>query len=59
MLNYRYMYLINKKRKEISSTSLLQLKDKVIEKGLEWLVINEKQAKETCRKIGVNYESAS
>ena len=56
---YRYMYLINKKRKEISSTSLLQLKDKVIEKGFEWLVINEKQAKETCRKIGVNYESAS
>lgn len=42
-----YRYYINDKRKEIKSTNLLKLKDKVEVQGLPWKIIDEEKAKES------------
>lgn len=38
---YRYLYRVDGKRKQISSQTLKELKEKVIAKGLEWIVFDE------------------
>jgi len=47
-----YQYRSNGKQHAIQSVNLLKLKQKVINKGHDWLIINEKQAIETCKKYG-------
>ena len=37
---------------QISSVDLLKLKQKVLEKGLEWFIVNETIAKQVCDKYG-------
>ena len=49
-----YQYRINGKQHAIHSVNLLKLKQKVINRGHDWLIINEKQAIETCKKYGYN-----
>lgn len=49
-----YQYRINGKQHAIHSVNLLKLKQKVINKGHDWLIINEKQAIKTCKKYGYN-----
>jgi len=47
-----YQYRINGKQHAIHSINLIKLKEKVIAKGFEWLIINEENAIETCKKYG-------
>lgn len=51
-----YQYRINGKQHAIHSVNLLKLKQKVINRGHDWLIINEKQAIKTCKKYGYNLE---
>lgn len=51
---YQY-YDENIKPRVIHSVDLLKLKDKVLKKGLKWLVINEKNARDTCNKYGYDF----
>lgn len=44
---YRYKCFENKKRKVISSTNLLKLKEKVETQGLPWEIIDKKKAKQS------------
>lgn len=44
---YRYHYYIDNKRKSFSAPTIKELKKKVKEKGLEWIVLDEELAKET------------
>lgn len=43
-------------RKTFSSVSLKKLKDKIIGKGLEWIVLDETKAKLICDMENINYE---
>ena len=43
---WRYQYPVDGKQKAISSKTLSKLKEKVLSKGLEWLVIDEDKARE-------------
>lgn len=47
-----YQYRRNGKQHAISSVDLLKLKQKVIAKGLDWLIINEEKSIETCKQYG-------
>lgn len=47
-----YQYRINGKQHAIHSINLVKLKQKVISKGFDWLVVNEKNAIKTCKKYG-------
>ena len=47
---YRYQYYINKKRHAIVSKNLETVKNKVIKKGLPWLIINKKLAFKTIQE---------
>ena len=47
-----YQYRHNGKQHAIHSVNLLKLKQKVIEKGLDWLIIDEEKAIETCKQYG-------
>lgn len=49
-----YQYRLNGKQHAIHSVNLLKLKQKVINRGHDWLIINEKQAIDTCKKYGYN-----
>ena len=42
--NYQYQYSVEGKRKRISSEDLFKLKERVLNKGLEWIVVNEEKA---------------
>ena len=42
---WKYYYHVGKKRKCISSVDLLKLKEKVLAKGLEWIILDEEKAK--------------
>jgi len=42
-----YRYYEGKHRKSLGSTDIKKLKEKVLAKGLEWFVIDEKKAKKT------------
>lgn len=48
--NYVYRYYRDGKRKEISNVDILKLKETVIKRGLEWLVVNEKKAELTLKE---------
>lgn len=43
---WKYQYYIDGKRKSIVSVNLKDLKDKVVSKGLDWIVLDEDKAKE-------------
>ncbi len=45
---WQYCYYDNGKRKAISSISLKKLKEKVIGKGLEWVIVDENKITEYC-----------
>ena len=45
-----------KRQTFITSLDLLKLKQKVIKKGLEWLVIDEEKAKKTIKECGYDKE---
>lgn len=45
---WAYQYYENKKRKQVTQTSLLGLKEKVLSRGLMWCVLDETIAKLTC-----------
>ena len=53
---FRYSCLSNDTRLQISSVDIIKLKDKVIEKGLEWLVVNEEKAENTAKSLGLTLE---
>ena len=52
---YQY-YDENIKHRVIHSVDLLKLKNKVIKKGLKWLVIDDNNAKKTCNDYNYNFE---
>lgn len=45
-----YTYYLNSQRKFISSTDLNKLKDKVLEQGFKWEIIDENKAKQSLKK---------
>ena len=47
-----YYYHENNKVKRIASVSLVKLKEKVLAKGLDWIMINKEKAMKTCKKYG-------
>ena len=49
--NYQY-YTEEGEHKKIRSVSLIKVKQKVLDKGLDWKVINEENALLTCEKYG-------
>lgn len=55
---WAYVYYKDGKKRQtfITSLDLLKLKQKVIKKGLEWLVIDEKKAKKTINEYGYDEE---
>lgn len=56
---WTYVYYEEGKKRQtfISSVDLLKLKQKVIKKGLEWVVIDEEKAKKTIEKCGYDLEA--
>lgn len=56
--NYRYRYIYTHKGKKISFSSryLVRLKQRVVENGLEWCVVNEDKAKLTAESEGLSLE---
>lgn len=52
---FRYSWFENNKRRVISRVNLLKLKELVLSKGLEWVVLDEEKAKTLCDEIGVDY----
>lgn len=53
---YRYKCFENKKRKVISSTNLLKLKEKVEAQGLPWEIIDEEKAKKSLELNNKHYK---
>lgn len=53
---WTYNYKVSKKQKEISRVNLIELKKIILQKDLEWQVVDEEKAKRTCKKYGYNYE---
>lgn len=53
---WRYMYMNKNKRKSKIGTTLIKLKNNVIQDNLPWYVLDEEKAKRTCKKYGYNYE---
>lgn len=51
-----YQCYLNKKRQKYYSTSLKGLKQKVVENGQEWSIVNEELAKASCEKYGERFE---
>lgn len=54
--SFVYQYQINNKRKQIKRKNLYELKEKVLQKNLEWRVISKKNAKKMCDKYNYNIE---
>ena len=48
--NYVYRYYENDKRKEISNVDILKLKENVIKRGLDWIIVDEKKAEVTLKE---------
>ena len=44
---WRYTMYLNGKRKTINASTFLKLKEKVLAKGLDWIVLDEEKAKES------------
>ena len=55
MWTYQYYDEKRTAQKSIGSVNLLKLKQKVLDKGLEWLIINEDNARATCDEFGYDY----
>ena len=51
-----YKFLNENKRVQISSVDLLELKQKVIDKQEDWLVVNKDKAKITAESVGLTLE---
>jgi len=45
--NYVYTYTENGKSRELHSIDICKLKEKVIERGLEWIIVDEEKVKKT------------
>lgn len=43
---WKYVYNENGKKREITSVNPQKLKEKVLSKGFDWIILDEKQAKE-------------
>jgi hypothetical protein len=54
--SWEYIYRENRKVKSLSSVDLTKLKQKVLDKGLEWLIIDLKKAENTAKEYGYNLE---
>ncbi len=52
---WRYRYTDNGKRIVMSSVDLLKLKQKVLDKGLVWAIVDETKAKITCEKYNYDF----
>lgn len=52
---YRYSYFENGRRRVIGRVNILKLKEVVLSKGLEWVIVDELKAKMTCDECGVDY----
>lgn len=55
MWTYQYYEEKRKAQKAIRSVNLLKLKQKVIERGFDWIIIDETNAKSTCDEFGYDY----
>ena len=55
---YQYKESRNKNIK-IVSVNLLKLKEKVLEKGLNWVIVDKEKAKMTCERYNYNFEEVS
>ena len=53
---WTYRYKKNYKQTELSSINLLDLKQKVLDNGLEWKIIDENKAKESLKKNEENFK---
>lgn len=53
---WTYRYKKNYKQIELSSINLLELKDKVLNNGLDWIVLDEDMANESLKENKENYE---
>ena len=51
---WRYVYWENGKQRYVSSVNLNKLKSKVLEKDLEWIIIDKNKAKQVCEQY--NYD---
>ena len=49
--SYKYRYLENSNPKSITSTDLNKLEQKVIDKGLPWIVLDEEKARKTMEAL--------
>lgn len=56
---FRYSFLKNGKRKEFSTKTLHEMMEIVKNKGLEWIILDEEKAKNTCNLVGEHYEEFS
>jgi hypothetical protein len=52
---YQYYDEKRKGQKSLRSVNLLKLKQKVLDNGFEWLIINEDNARATCDEFGYDY----
>ena len=50
-----YQYYQDDKRKKYYSTTLNGLKQKVMENGLEWVILDEEKASTTCKEYGYDF----
>lgn len=56
---FRYSFLKKGKRTEYSCKTLRDIKNKVTSKGLEWIVLDEDKARNTCEAVGENFDNFS
>ena len=53
---YRYSYFEDGKRIVIGRVNLLKLKEEVISRGLEWVILDDDLARITCEEAGVDFD---
>ena len=52
--SWSYWYYEDSQQKHISSIDLLRLKEKVLDKGLEWIIVNEELANKSLEESSIN-----
>lgn len=50
-----YQYQDKNKKHNWSSVNLKKLKDKILKKGLDWVIVDETKAKQVCKEYGYDY----
>ena len=55
---WNYTYRENNKYKTLSSVDIFKLKEKVLSKGLDWIIVNEEIAEETFKKASKQYNES-